>query len=166
MSKEFRIYKPNRAGHGAASKFQCVIKKKKEKYDELVLFLESAKQEGVDANDNAKFAWSDKNNSVTMKLGLPDVGEMLLVLKGRKKYVGPPPKQEGAHEPGIYHQNQSGNTSLKMKWDKSTLYLSLSSQNSQTKDIVRVNHAISLSEAVVLETLLEDFIKQYHSWGG
>ena len=95
LAKEFRIYKPNSKGSGAASKFQCRTKWKtvdSVDYAELILFLESAQQTGFDKNKNASFGWStnsekNKGKSVTMKLGLPDIGEMLLVLKGRKQFV-------------------------------------------------------------------------------
>lgn len=171
LAKEYRIYKPNSKGAGAASKFQCRTKWKtvdNVDYAELILFLESAQQKGFDSNKNASFGWStnaDKNKgtSVTMKLGMPDIGEMLLVLKGRKQYVGPEPKQGRKIEPGIYHQNKNGNTSLRLKWSEGRLYLNISSQDDK-KNVTKVSHSITTAEAAVLESLLENFVVEYHGW--
>jgi hypothetical protein len=169
--KEYRIYKPNSKNSGAATKFQCRVKevgKGDKKYPELFLFVEMAQQTGTDENDNAKFDWAGKENpnpkSVTMKLGLPDVGEILLVLMGRKKFVGPEPKEGQKIESGLFHQNNDGNTSMRLKWDNGKLYLNLSAQD-KAKNLVKVSHSITMAEAVVLEHLLQHFIVAYHAWG-
>ena len=171
LAKEFRIYKPNAKGSGAASKFQCRTKWKSVdgvEYAYLILFLESAQQTGFDSNKNASFGWStnsekNKGKSVTMKLGLPDIGEMLLVLKGRKTFVGPEPKEGRKIEPGLYHQNKHGNTSLRLKWSEGRLYLNISSQD-KNKNVTKVSHSITTAEAAVLESLLENFVVELHGW--
>ncbi len=171
LAKEFRIYKPNAKGSGAASKFQCRTKWKSVEnvdYADLILFLESAQQTGFDSNRNASFGWStnsekNKGKSVTMKLGLPDIGEILLVLKGRKTFVGPEPKEGRKIEPGLYHQNKHGNTSLRLKWSEGRLYLNISAQD-QSKSVTKVSHSITTAEAAVLESLLCNFIVEYHGW--
>ena len=171
LAKEYRIYKPNSKGAGAASKFQCRTKWKtidNVDYADLILFLESAQQTGFDSNKNASFGWSSnsekgKGKSVTMKLGLPDIGEILLVLKGRKQFVGPEPSNGRKIEPGLYHQKLKGNTSLRLKWSDGKLYLNISSQD-EKKNITKVSHSITMSEAAVLESLLDGFVKEYHGW--
>lgn len=171
LAKEYRIYKPNSKGNGAASKFQCRTKWKTVDgvdYAELVLFLETAKQTGFDSNKNASFGWStssdkNKSTSVTMKLGMPDIGEMLLVFMGRKPYVGPEPKEGKKIEPGIYHQNKNGNTSLRLKWSEGKLYLNISSQDG-SKNVTKVSHSITPAEATILESLLSNFVVEYHGW--
>ena len=170
LAKEYRIYKPNSKGSGAASKFQCRTKWKTVDtvdYADLILFLETAQQTGYDSNNNASFAWSsgdkNKDKSVTMKLGLPDIGEILLVLKGRKQFVGPEPKQGRNIETGLYHQKAKGNTSLRLKWSEGRLYLNISSQD-EKKNVTKVSHSIAMSEAAVLESLLDGFVKEYHGW--
>tara|TARA_B100000959_G_scaffold67088_1_gene71247 strand:- start:438 stop:986 length:549 start_codon:yes stop_codon:yes gene_type:complete len=171
LAKEYRIYKPNSKGTGAASKFQCRTKWKTVDgvdYADLILFLETSQQTGFDSNKNASFGWStsgEKNNgkSVTMKLGLPDIGEILLVLKGRKKFVGPEPKEGRGIEPGLYHQKKNGNTSLRLKWSDGRLYLNISSQD-EKKNVTKVSHSITTSEAIVVESLLNNFIVEYHGW--
>ena len=171
LAKEYRIYKPNAKGSGAASKFQCRTRWKNvdsKECAELLLFLETAKQTGFDKNKNASFGWStnsekNKDKSVTMKLGLPDIGEILLVLKGRKQFVGPEPKGGRSIEPGLYHQNKTGNTSLRLKWSEGKLYLNISSQD-EKKNLTKISHSITTSEAVILESLLVCFINEYHKW--
>ena len=171
LAKEYRVYTPNSSGNGAASKFQCRTKWKTVDgvdYADLILFLETAQQTGFDSNKNASFGWStsgEKNNkkSVTMKLGLPDIGEILLVLKGRKKFIGPEPKKGRSIEPGLYHQKQKGNTSLRLKWSEGRLYLNMSSQD-EKKNVTKVSHSITPAEAVIIESLLENFIIEYHNW--
>ena len=171
LAKEFRIYKPNAKGTGAASKFQCRTKWKGVDgvdYADLILFLESAQQTGFDKNKNASFGWStnsekNKGKSVTMKLGLPDIGEILLVLKGRKSFVGPEPKEGRKIEPGLYHQNKHGNTSLRLKWSEGRLYLNISAQD-QSKNVTKVSHSITTAEAAILESLLCNFIVEYNGW--
>ena len=171
LAKEYRVYKPNSKGSGAASKFQCRTKWKSVDnvdYADLILFLESAQQTGFDGNKNASFGWStngekNKGKSVTMKLGLPDIGEILLVLKGRKQFVGPEPKEGRKIEPGLYHQKKNGNTSLRLKWSEGRLYLNISSQD-ENKNVTKVSHSITTAEAVILESLLDAFISEYHRW--
>ena len=171
LAKEYRIYKPNSKGNGAASKFQCRTKWKAVDvvdYAELILFLESAQQTGFDSNKNASFGWStnsekNKGKSVTMKLGLQDIGVILLVLTGRKQFVGQEPKEGRKIEPGLYHQKKNGNTSLRLKWSEKRLYLNLSSQD-ENKNVTKVSHSITTAEATVLESLLEAFVVEYHGW--
>lgn len=168
-NRELRFYKPNRTGNGGASKFQCKTKYKKSgdrEYPELVLFLETALQNGKDDSGNAKFHWSQKgksNNSVTMKLGMTDIGEMILVLEGKTKFVGPPPKQGRTVEPGLFHQNKNGNTSLRLKWSDGKLFLNLSSQDAK-KEVTKVGHSLTPGEGAILCELLKEFVVQYHSW--
>jgi len=169
MSREYRIYKPNKKGAGAASKFQCKTKTKKigdKEYPELILFVETAPQTGTDDNDNASFAWAQQGkspSSVTMKLGMPDIGEMLLTLTGKTKFVGPPPKAGRTVESGLFHQNKNGNTSLRLKWSDGTLFLNLSSQD-KNKNVTKVGHSLTPGEAAVLAVLLEEFVVKYHDW--
>ena len=98
-----------------------------------------------------------------MKLGMPDIGEMLLVLTGKTKFVGPPPKSGRTVEPGLFHKNKNGNTSLRLKWSDGKLYLNLSSQDGN-KNVAKVGHSSTSGEATVLAVLLEIFVTQYYGW--
>ena len=109
---EYRIYKPNKQNNGAATKFQVKITEKD--YVSAVdrkkveLFIVSTEQTGLDEKQNAKFAWNDPTKEVTMKLGIPDVSEMLITLRQMKKVAG---TVDGKYK-GLFHQNPKGNSSL------------------------------------------------------
>lgn len=153
MSKEYRIYKPNKTNNGAASKIQCATKKKDGKYDEAMLFWEMAPQTGTDDNDNASFDWKAKDKetkSVLIKLGIVDVAEILLFLHGRKKEVK------------LFHQNNNGNTAMNFTMYNDQYSVQLSSKVGE--NITRVKHLISPGEGMVLAILLKDFVTLYHGW--
>jgi len=153
--KEFRIYKPNKKAEGAAAKFQFVVKSRREgRFPEPMLFLECAKQTGVDANDNASFDWTGQDNStgnsVTVKLGIPDVSELLLALRKHK--------EEGK----LFHQNDKGNVTVSLKKFNDQMMLNVSSK--RDNKLTRVGLAVAPGECVVLSTLLQDFISAYYGW--
>jgi hypothetical protein len=165
--KEYRIYKPKKTS-GSALKLQYRFKSRREdkKYPEAMLFLEIACQTGTDSNDNASFDWAHteeyKGSSVTMKLGLPDVGELLLVLTSKKEYAGPAPKGGNKVAPGLFHQNKNGNTILKFA-KMSGGYSGYVAQLSTGKDN---SYRISITEgeAIIMKILLEQFVIQHHNW--
>lgn len=155
--KEFRIYKPKKDEKGAAAKFQFVVKARREgKFPEPMLFLEMANQTGVDANDNASFDWAGQDNStgnsVTVKLGIPDVSELLLALRRHK--------DEGK----LFHKNDKGNTTVGLKKFHDQMALNVSSQRGEDKKLTRVGLMVSPGECIVLSQLLGDFISAYYGW--
>jgi hypothetical protein len=168
--KEFRIYRPNRQNSGAASKLQCAVKKRtkgESSFEDVMLFWEMAPQIGTDKDGNAQFDWSkpkgsEATKSITMKLGLPDVGELLLVLTGRKEYVGPPKKSGQNTGPGMFHENATGNAVLKFSQFNDGFYVGMSSKRGEEQ--LKYGHSISAAEAVILEQLLRDFVSRYHEW--
>jgi len=153
MTQEFRIYKPNKQGSGAASKFSTRADTKSKFHDQL-LFVETSAQIGTDENDNDRFDWKTPEKSdvksVTMKLGIADVGAILATIKGRQK------------EAKLFHQNQNGNTALTLNYYNGQLSWNISSQTGDK--LVKLRHSISLSEAVVLEILLERFVLLQYQW--
>lgn len=158
-----KIYKPKKNGEGAASQWQLKITPIGDpKFGQVKgeLFLEMAKQKGEeDADGNASFDW---DNKIIMKLGLPDVSEMLLVLSGKKKIAG---VQEGKYQ-GLYHQNDNGNAVLQfsyVKMDKFEGYnVRGSTQRGEEKK--EVKHSITLSEGEIFRVLLERAIVRFHAW--
>jgi hypothetical protein len=80
-----------------------------------------------------------------MKLGLMDVGELLLILQGKKEEVT------------LYHQNRQGNTIVKLKkaQTKSGPVLNFQMSSKRGKDLVKVAHNISQAEAQILIQLLK-----------
>ena len=155
---EYRIYKPYGENQGAASAFQMKItltpdEKKKRTVD---LFWVSTNQTGTDkSSKTARFGWQDSSTSATMKLGIVDVGEILLALRGKREEIT------------LYHQNKSGNTVVKIKRGQGkagpVLNFQMSSKRGES-DLVRVKHNITQGEAQVLDRLLEDFISVYYNW--
>jgi len=155
--KEYRIYKPYDKDKGGASAFQMkVTLTPEEKIKRKVeLFWVAAKQTGVDDNKNARFGWQDPASSATMKIGMIDVGEILLALRGKKEEVN------------LYHQNRSGNTVVKINRGSTkngpVLNFQMSSKRGDS-EVVRVRHNITQGEAQVLDHLLSDFISESYRW--
>lgn len=159
---ELRFYKPNKEGNGAASKIQLVdkmVEKDGSKFNKVMLFWVSAQQNGKDEDDNAKFFWEPKDNrQVTMKLGDPDVGEILAVLNGVKKEAG--------SSMGLYHKNENGSSSLQFKANIQATglagyYIRLAFQD-KNKKVTEVKHSLTLGEAEILKLLLERYVlKKY-----
>lgn len=84
MPKEFRVYRANKSNTGTASAWQLSYKKDKE-YDKYEMFLIMVNQSGTEENGDAKFDW--KNDAITVKLGVNDLGEIMAVLEKRKDLV-------------------------------------------------------------------------------
>lgn len=156
--KEFRIYKPYKENEGSASAFQMKVTiDPEEKWNKknVELFWVATNQVGINKETkNPSFGWDDPKSSATMKLGLVDVGELLVILQGKKPDIT------------LYHQNKSGNTIVKMKQaqSKSGPVLNFQMSSKRGESLVRVNHNISQGEAQVLSQLLRDFVSEYHKW--
>ena len=73
-------------------------------------FLTVAKQSG-EKSSGGKPTFSWKDNSETFKLGESDLSEILLVLKGKKNYLG---YEDGTKGRGLFHQTKAGNSILKI----------------------------------------------------
>jgi hypothetical protein len=168
--KEFRIYKPRNDGSGAASAFQLRSTTDPERIPqrELNLFLSMTNQTGYDKeNDNALFGWQEDGKNITMKLGPPDVGDMLLVLSGRKEYVGPSKKADRQVESGLYHANPKGNTVLRLKRAKNqsgevVYYMQLSAQRDGKQTMIK--HSLTAGEGELLRLLLINYIENLYGW--
>ena len=161
--KEYRCYKPNKDWKGAASKFQ-LVKKQKDKWDSVCLFLTGTQQTGTDDKGNASFGWKDSNKSVTMKLESPDIGEMLCTLRGIKDKAGVVTK-EGKYY-GLFHKNDrtGANTTLQLQKSDYGFNIRMSRQDAN-KNVVEVKHSYTLSEGEVLIVLLEEAVRQMYGWG-
>lgn len=168
MAKDFRLYRANKdVSKGVATRFNA-SKKKFEKYDEWMLFLEMAKQTGVDKEDNARFGWADskkpetRQTSITMKLEELDIGEILSVLNGIKEEVG-------ANGKGLFHKTPNGNTVLSFsKYIKDGKLLGYNLRvsrklNGETNPVA-FSQGISVSEGEVLRTLLSAFVVKKFEW--
>jgi hypothetical protein len=154
--QEFRIYKPRNSGDGAATAFQVkVVLDEETNIRKCYLFLVGTPQIGKDEKGNAAFAWKDQEKTVTVKLGVVDIGEFLSVLSGKKQAVGT--------GKGLYHQNQTGSTSVDFKSTENGYTLRL---NKKVGTVVGtpVQHGITVGEAEILKILLEDFVRLNYKW--
>lgn len=160
MPVEFRVYKPNKSNNGNASKFQLSVKANKYG-DDVCIFIETTKQTGMDANDNATFAWKDKEQTITFKCEETDIGEILTVLNGVKDSLG----QKGS----LYHQNNKGSTTLSLNRAvkdgvASGYYFQISRKINETNNVLMLKHTISLGEAEIIRVLLNDAVSRKYRW--
>jgi len=163
---EHRIYKPNPAKNGAASKLQFKIKQ--ERYREGQLFWVAAQQTGLDENGNASFGWDSTEQKVTMKLDTPDIGEILAVLNGKKDSVGQPPKEGSKFPAGLFHKNAAGSTTMQFAKvagkDGKHDYYAVRLASKKGEALVEAKHTITLGEGEVLRIILEDAISAMYNW--
>ncbi len=159
---QYRIYKPNKANNGSATRLQ--LKVKQERFRIVQFFWESAQQTGVDKDGNTSFAWDVPAKKVTFKMKDGDVGEILAVLNGLKQGAG---QVKDGKSAGIFHKNLNGNTIfkfVKLEKDGSFCYwVQISSQkNDGTK--VEVKHSITIAEGEVLRILLQNVLTCMYPW--
>ncbi len=153
FSKAFILYKPKNDGNGAASQFALSSNKNS-------VFLEMARQKkDKDNKGNFQFDW---DNKIRFKLGETDIGEILAVLMGLQKGVGPFDTAKDKHK-GLFHSNPNGNAILyfwKDEHERFRIYLSVKRDNNQSV----VKHSISKGEACILGTLLRRAIEIMYLW--
>ncbi len=160
--QNYRMYKPQKDKTGCASQWQLSEKKvvrgkDNKEFTEFMFFLEMAHQlPENDQNDNNKFDW---DNSVTVKMGAIDLGEVIAVLDGKKDAVG---GEKGM----LYHETPGGgNKVVSFSWmkERGAFGLKVSAQNAQ-KDTDKIQHLISVGEASVLLVLLKQAIIKMYDW--
>lgn len=163
------IFRANKSKNGHASRFQLSRKFVDGKL-KVTLFLETAKQVGeLDANGNANYAWGnspnkDKGQSVTIKLGNADVGELLAVLRGVKKMTG---SDSGNFKGTLFHKNTNGSSTVGlglMEQDGKVTGYSLSVTKKTDKDNIRCSHSVSFGEAELLRVFLERSLVEMNQW--
>jgi len=152
FSENFVIYKARNNNDGAASQWNLSSSKDS-------VFLEMSNQKGFDDNKNPKFDWGNK---IRFKLGVSDIGEILSVLRGSQRAVGPFDSAKQKHK-GLFHSNQHGNSILYLGLDGNNNYkIYLSAKIGDDKTTVQ--HTISRGEASILETLLCQAVLAIYRW--
>lgn len=167
--EQWRIYKPKKTGDGAASKLEMKIvdkemvgkENKKFSVRDVQLFWVTTKQTGVDTNENASFAWDDQNKTVTLKIGEPDIGEILALLNGHKEQAGSPKTDK--FPGGLFHKNENGSATLVLAKFGDGYSLRVSKKIGTNAPVI-VSHQITLGEAQVLKVVLESAIRQMYQW--
>ena len=163
-----RLFKGKQDGKGSASSWQLNSRpnKKNPDVDDVNLYVELAPQSGENANGDYTFDWKkwDENRqalpskSLSAKLGLSDIGEILGVLNGGSKAVGKDGK-------GIYHTPPGTEDSNIIYFSQGDYGYNMKlSHKTKAGDRHEVNHFISFSEGEVLRTLLNSAVLQMTKW--
>lgn len=163
--KDFRIYRPYKENQGAASKIQVVEKireKGDRKYAEVMIFWEAAPQLSIDENSNATFDWASQENkegkSITMKLGMVDLGEILAVLNGRKDFVGTKKDQ------GLFHKtDESHNKGFQFYLDDQGRGYYFRMSEKGPSGLKQVRHGLSFSDGELLKVVLSEAVRLYYA---
>lgn len=138
----FNIWREAKTGSGSMASFEW-------SNDKRCFFLTMAPQGG---DGGRKFNFDAK---LVANLGIADVGEILLVLKGRKEGCGR--KNEAGFWSGLFHENDSGSKVIDFSYsEKYGFSLGVSSKKNGSSDPaqkIRIN--LNPSEAMILETFLE-----------
>lgn len=147
----YSIYRANKSGTGSATKLEARAGKLKEK-DDLLVFLQSAKQGAVGKNGFATFEWKDDKKSISFKLEEIDIGHLLSVLTGERQNIN-----DGK---GAYHQTTKGNSTLKLSRAEDGNYFFSLSKKVGADPLVEIKHGISSAEGQVWRVFLEDILKE------
>lgn len=116
------------------------------------VFLEMRPQVPSTTEQNA---FSREAGIVTM-LGLPDLGEFLAVLRGRKGGLGNPDDKNGWK--GLYHQNDTGSTSISMTATEKGYSLSIGAKKG-AEAARRLGINLTFAEAEVLHDYLAEMLR-------
>ncbi|MES2924472.1 MAG: hypothetical protein V4819_23165 [Verrucomicrobiota bacterium] len=140
-SSEYAIYKPNSRGTGGVVRFGLNRSKGS-------IFVDAAAQSG-----EKQFDWENK---ITMKWGLPDLGQALAALQGR------------VPQAKLFHQSEKANSAFELSSqedpDRAPYLLSISRQDSTDKSLRKVTIPLSHGEAAVLEAALRVAVARLLSW--
>ena len=140
-SSEYAIYKPNSRGSGGVVRFGLNRVK-------ACIFVDAAAQSG-----DKQFDWDHK---ITMKWGLPDLGQALAALQGR------------VPQAKLFHQSEKANSAFELTHqdepDRAPYLLSISRQDAADKSLRKLTIPLSHGEAAVLETALRTAVTRLLGW--
>lgn len=146
--QSYRLYKMK-----SASQWELSYKEDN-KYSPYLMFLTvAAELPDKDKDGNSRYDW---DNGIRIKLGLPDIGEILCVLDGRKDSLG----TKGS----LYHASPDGGSKvINLNFKDGVFDFSVSRQD-KDKNNSRLYHRINDSEAIILSTLLKSAITTIMNW--
>ena len=140
-SADYTIYKPNARGNGGVVRFGLNPAKGS-------VFVDAATQSG-----EKQFDWDHK---ITMKWGLPDIGQALATLQGRLPQTK------------LYHQTEKSNSAFELAPrddpERAPYLMSLSRQDATDKSVRKVVIPLTHGEAAVLETVLKAAVCRLVGW--
>lgn len=145
------FYHANSQGMGTAVQFELRMNRRgEERYD--CVFMEMARQKtvagmGAGARMPATFDWENK---VTVKLGFPDLCEILLVLEGRRERVG-------GQRSGLYHQVASASTIITLERNEKQggFYLGISKKTKEGVQVFKSQMLLSDVESLGLRHVMQ-----------
>ncbi|MEW5955065.1 MAG: hypothetical protein AB1626_00825 [Candidatus Micrarchaeota archaeon] len=149
---KYSVYKPNKAGSGAAVQFDL-------NKDKRCVFVEAARQTAVPAGSTAQHAF-DWANKLVFKLGATDVGKLLTVLEGRVKAV------DLFHDPskgGYTLAAETKNSALSLAKGEYGFFLKVSSQ-ARDGAVQAITLGVSEDEAALLRVLFAKAIESIYGW--
>jgi hypothetical protein len=138
---EHAIYKPNSRGSGGVIRFGLNAQKG-------AVFVDAAAQSG-----EKSFDWENK---ITMKWGISDLGATAAVLQGRQVQAK------------LFHQSEKANSAFELTLrddaERAPYLMSLSRQDSATKEVRKVAIPLTHGEAAVLENALRLAVSRLIGW--
>lgn len=143
------IHKPNKNMNGSVAQFKL-------SNDKSCMFMELARQVRP-AKDPAPFDW--KNTKMCVQLGVADIGKLLALFNGTWP-LSPEPTKEDLH---LFHENDRGNKSIKVKKQDRGYYLKVSSKEGDQQNNIAI--AISWDEAELLKIALARAFDIILGWG-
>lgn len=164
LNAQYCIYKPNfvDSTKGHASQWEWA--------DKLgAFFITVAKQLPDKKDGHNVFNW--KENSVKMKLGITELADIMLVLEGKKDFLGKPEEAKPDGEPrskfkkgmGLFHKTESSSSVFKIyKIDDEGFGFDISRLVGEK---FWGGHRISLAEAKVLHTIFQFVINEMFKLG-
>ena len=140
-SADYAIYKPNSRGTGGVVRFGL-------NHAKGSVFVDAANQSG-----EKQFDWENK---ITMKWGLPDIGQALATMQGRLPQTK------------LFHQTEKANSTFELTPredpERAPYLLSLSRQEAADKSVRKVVIPLTHGEAAVLETALKVAVCRIIGW--
>jgi len=150
----YKIYRAKTNGGGVASQFELDRSKK------AVWFSMAPQLDKAATDKDAKFDW--KNNKLSVKLGLVDIGELLAVLDRKQSGVGPQ-GSDGKHK-GLFHRNKTGCATVSFAFnDSGILYIGIGIKK-KSDNVKRLYHSVSNGEAAILRVLLRQAVLILTEW--
>ena len=165
------IYKPTKAGKGAALSLQLRLDPEWDENETLVrknshgLFLEIAPQEGVGEGGFAQFGWKSPKLQ-RVKLGFPDVTKFMTAyrevrLLGREVPVAYRPQDKTqAYVASSYHKFGAKGTAINYTFEETRSTIRISSSATNVGSI-----ALELNEELAFQMYLEESLKQFFRYG-
>ncbi len=140
-TQDYPIYKPNSRGTGGVIRFGLNRSKG-------AMFVDAASQSG-----ERQFDWDQK---ITMKWGLPDIGNVLATLQGKQSQTK------------LFHKAEKANSAFELtpqdNPDRAPYRVTLSRQDASDQSVKKVSIPMTHSEAAVLETALRTAVGRLLQW--